>query len=68
MYTVQVDIIIYIPTAQSWLGASPDAIVTMANGEKVLVEIKCPYTARDLTVNEATDKIKVSAWQEWIHW
>ena len=47
-----------VNTAQSWLGASPDAIVTMANGEKVLVEIKCPYTARELTLDEAIDKIK----------
>ena len=47
-----------VNAAQSWLGASPDAIVTMENGEKVLVEIKCPYTARDLTVDEAIDKIK----------
>ena len=47
-----------VNAAQSWLGASPDAIVTMENGEKVLVEIKCPYTARDLTVDEAIDKNK----------
>ena len=47
-----------VNAAQSWLGASPDAIVTMENGEKVLVEIKCTYTARDLTVDEAIDKIK----------
>ena len=47
-----------VNTAQSWLGASSEAMVTMANKEKVLVEIKCPYTARDLTMDEAIDKIK----------
>ena len=53
-------------TSQSWLGASPDAIVTKANGEKVLIEIKYPYTARDLTVEEAMTRSKVSAYREQI--
>ena len=47
-----------VNAVQSRLGASPDGIVTMANGEKVLVVIKSPYIARDLTVDEAIDKNK----------
>ncbi len=47
-----------VNAAQSWLGALPDAIVTMENGVKVLVEINSPYIARDLTVDEAIDKNK----------
>jgi len=37
--------------------ASPDGIVTV-NGEKHLVEIKCPCAARDMTVEEAVSTVK----------
>lgn len=40
-----------------FLGASPDAIVC-ADGVSGLVEIKCPYAARDYTIIEATEKVK----------
>lgn len=37
----------------SWLGGSPDGIVTdKATGEKGLLEIKCPYSARHMTIPE----------------
>lgn len=38
------------------LGASPDAIVNCKCCGKGLVEIKCPYTYRNLTIDEICDK------------
>jgi hypothetical protein len=51
------------------LGASPDGYVEKAPGEGLivtgrsdltpdLIEVKCPFSAKDLTVSEAIDKLK----------
>ena len=45
-----------INPAFSFLGASPDAKVCH-NGETGIVEVKCPYTARDMTLGEACQNI-----------
>lgn len=36
----------------SFLGASPDGIVELVEGLKI-IEIKCPYSVRDMTIEEA---------------
>ena len=40
-----------------WLGASPDRIITDVNESPKfgIVEIKCPYSKRDVTVSEACE-------------
>ena len=40
----------------SFLGASPDGLVC-DGGQSGLIEIKCPYTARNMTVDEACQSI-----------
>lgn len=35
-----------------WLGGSPDGIVTCKSGQKGLLEIKCPYSARTESIDE----------------
>lgn len=40
----------------SFLGASPDGKVC-ENGDTGIIEIKCPYSARNLTINEAVVNI-----------
>ena len=35
-----------------FLGASPDAVVCQ-DGESGIIEVKCPYSARDMTIEEA---------------
>ena len=45
-----------VDKARSWLAASPDGILTLNSGEDILVEVKCPYRARDCTVPEALTK------------
>lgn len=40
-----------------FLGASPDGLVC-ENGETGLLEIKCPYTARNMTVSEACELLR----------
>ena len=49
-----------VDSSEPWLGASPDGpdgIITV-NGEKYLVEVKCPYSAQNMTVEEALRNIK----------
>ncbi|KAG5277107.1 hypothetical protein AALO_G00113600 [Alosa alosa] len=41
-----------------FLGASPDGVVCK-DGQSGLIEIKCPYAARDFTVREAIEKVKL---------
>ncbi len=38
----------------SWCAASPDGIVTKGNGEKALLEIKCPWRTREVSVKDAS--------------
>ena len=42
-----------------WLAATPDGVL-IADGlaGKALVEVKCPYSARNLTISEAIDSLK----------
>ena len=48
-----------------WLAASPDDKVYDPNAAQSLgvAEYKKPYTARDLTLQEACDTIKLSVWR-----
>ena len=46
-----------VDSGEPWLGASLDGIISV-NGEKHLVEVKCPYSAWDMTVDEAVSSIK----------
>ena len=41
----------FIDTDKGYLGGGPDAIVTLANEDKGVVEITCPPTFRDKTVH-----------------
>ena len=41
----------------SFLGASPNVIIC-DNGQSGIVEVKCPYCPRHLTIPEASEKIK----------
>ena len=43
-----------------WIGASPDGIVTSFNETQGVVEYKNPYTARNLTLDEACTNLKSS--------
>ena len=39
---------------EHWLAASPDAIfVSSEDGQRCLVEVKCPFSVRDCTIDEA---------------
>ena len=40
-----------------WLSATPDGMLSTSDNT-FLVEIKCPYTARDLTIAEAVAQLK----------
>lgn len=48
---------LYISETENYLAATPDGLV----GENTILEIKCPYSARNLTPQEAieTKKIKL---------
>ena len=42
-----------------FLAASPDGTVSTANGERSgLIEIKCPYSCRNMSVRDACTKMK----------
>ena len=44
---------LYLSTQFPFLGASPDAIVSCSCCDTSVVEIKCPYMHRDVTICEA---------------
>ena len=46
-----------VDSSEPWLGASPDSIISV-KVEKHLVEIKFPYAARDVTVQEVVSSVK----------
>ena len=48
---------LFVNSDEPWLGASPDAVLTI-DGKQCLVEIKCPYAARDLIIDEALQRVK----------
>ncbi len=43
-------------TDYPWLGGSPDGIVLDKSGQKGLLEIKCPYSAAQMTIDEYINK------------
>lgn len=49
-----------VSSTHSWLGASPDGLVTDPHEESAegVVELKNPYNARNMTISEAVDKVK----------
>ena len=44
---------LYLDTSQSFIGASPDGIVHCLCCGNATLEIKCPYSCRDKTLEEA---------------
>ena len=52
---------LFIHKEYGFLGASPDGITIFPSGEKALLEVKCPLTAKGLTLEEwiALKKIHV---------
>lgn len=53
---------LYISDTESYLAATPDGLI----GENSIIEIKCPYSARHLTPEEAveTKKIKFAVYKD----
>lgn len=54
---------LYIDVENPWLGASPDGIIVkgmpagVESNAKGLVEMKCPYSGRDLTAEKAIQTV-----------
>ena len=47
----------WVHTEYAWMGGSPDGIVTdKTTGQKGLLEIKCPFSARNMTIDEYINK------------
>ena len=42
----------WIDLTDPWLGGSPDGVIETKNEGVGLLEIKCPYTGKDMTVPE----------------
>lgn len=51
---------IFIDHEHQYLGATPDGLV----GDRGILEIKCPYSARDLTPEEGINTKKISIWKK----
>ncbi|KAK8785443.1 hypothetical protein V5799_008192 [Amblyomma americanum] len=51
---------LFVDQESPFLGASPDGLI----GEDVLVEVKCPYSARDLTPLEGVRAKKITGCEE----
>lgn len=47
-----------VDEADPWLAATPDGIVYADGERQALVEVKCPYSARDFSIEEAVSKCK----------
>ena len=47
-----------VNAADPWLAATPDTMLTHEDGSKALVEIKCPYLARALSLDDAVIQVK----------
>lgn len=43
-----------------YCGATPDGVV----GDKGIVEVKCPYSVRDLTPEEGIELKKITVWKK----
>ena len=46
-----------VDAADPWLAATPDTMLTHEDGSKSLAEIKCPYLARALSLDEAVIQV-----------
>lgn len=51
---------LFIDKDLPFLGASPDGLV----GDKKIVELKCPYAARDQSVDDAIEAKKIIFWKK----
>lgn len=51
----------FVHLEHGFLGASPDGLVA---GEDAIVEVKCPFSARDLTIGDAVQEKKIDYLQE----
>ena len=50
---------VWIDIERGWLAASPDGLVLNSNGELVgIIEIKCPFSAKDMTPLEAAKTLR----------
>ena len=48
---------LWIDLNTGWLACSPDGLVWDGNEQLVgILEIKCPYSAREMTISEACEK------------
>ena len=54
---IYMNVDLWLTTTFAFLGASPDAKLC-DNGQSGLMEIKCPYSARHMTVAEACESVK----------
>lgn len=55
---VHVESGLWIDTNRGWLATSPDGIAVNDKGEmEGIVEIKCPFSAKDMTPTEACEKL-----------
>ena len=45
-----------VDPSDPWLAATLDGVVTADGGQKALVEVKCPSSARTFTIEEAVSK------------
>jgi hypothetical protein len=48
----------WIDIKDPWLGGSPDGLVATPNEGKGIIEIKCPYSGKDLDFKEMIDTKK----------
>ncbi|KAJ8913373.1 hypothetical protein NQ315_008765 [Exocentrus adspersus] len=55
---------LFIDKIHPFLGASPDGLI----GDQGLVEIKCPYSARNMTILEGIEKKKITIWKTENKW
>ncbi|KAK5643017.1 hypothetical protein RI129_009184 [Pyrocoelia pectoralis] len=51
---------LFIDEEQPFLAASPDGLI----GDRGLLEIKCPYSARDMTPEEGIKQRKITFWDK----
>jgi len=50
---------LFIDSDRPYLGASPDGLI----GDDGLVEVKCPWTAREMTISQGIEKKEISFWK-----
>ena len=55
--------VLFIHKEDGFLGASPDGIAIFPSGEKALLEVKCPLTAKGDKKNDEKKKMKKEVFQ-----